>query len=290
MTRLRCPEPRRVRRFRSLLFAVALLGPGLAGAVETFTLALPAARDTTIYQPADPGANPADGSLWPANAVGDHLFAGRTAPPNQGLARRSLLQFDLSGIPASAEILGVELTLYLSQTITSPVRITEVSLHRALTAWGTGTSDAPGQEGGGAGATPGDATWGHTAFPSAFWNTPGGDFSATASAITAVGDRNLFYSWSGPGLVADLSLWLADPSTHFGWFLIGDESDFATAKRFDSAERFEFDALTGLRTSPLLTVTYAIPEPASALLLLLGSALLFARGRRPNFCSRREAC
>ena len=260
------------------IISLSLFLPALLDAQVVLTLA--ASRDTTIYEPLAPDSAPGDSSLWPANGAGDHLFAGRTASGNQGLARRAIVSFDLSTVPAGVEILSVELVLYLSQTITTPVLTVDVSLHRAQAAWSTGSSNAPGQEGGGASATTGDATWRHTAFPTTSWDQFGGDFAVTASAVAAVGDRNRFYSWTGPGLVADVTAWLADPSQNFGWFVIGDESTVATAKRFDSAERFEFDALTNRRTSPQLLITYAIPEPTTAALALVGTVAILAHRRR----------
>jgi hypothetical protein len=64
-------------------------------------------------------------------------------------------------------------------------------------------------------------------------------------------DATGFYSWSGPGLVADVQSWLDNPQDNFGWVLIGNESVAQTAKRFDTHENTE----TSFR--PELSVRYA---------------------------------
>jgi hypothetical protein len=242
------------------------------------TVTLTAAQDTTIYEsvaPFDYGS----AELNKSNGAGDFIFAGRANSFNSGLIRRGLLAFDIAGaVPAGATITSVSLRLYLSQTITSPVLATAVGLHRVERAWGEGASDASGQEGGGANAQPGDATWLHTSFNSGTWTMPGGDFAAVASATTSVGDRNSFYSWSSPAMTADAQLWLEQPAANFGWLLLGDESVQGTAKRFDSRDSFNFDIVTGVRTIPVLTIEYiSVPEPATSMLLLLGAAVAARR-------------
>ncbi len=92
-------------------------------------------------------------------------------------------------------------------------------------------------------------TWIHRYFDHTLWATPGGDFVAGNSANIVVGDEGV-YSWgSTAGMVADAQLWLDQPSTNFGWIIIGDEAENKTAKRFDSRE------ITG-DTQPQLTVNY----------------------------------
>jgi len=193
--------------------------PAVAGAVITSTVALAPSRDNTIYQ----------GQDKVSNGAGQHFFAGNT---NNDLARRGLLAFDLSGIPADATIITATLTLNMSKTISGE---SAVSLHAALADWGEGESDAIGEEGAGALATPGDATWVHTFHDDQFWAAPGGDFAAAASATTMVGTSGS-YAWASPGLLADVAGWVADPATNFGWLVLGDEAATGTAKRFDSRE------------------------------------------------------
>jgi len=50
-----------------------------------------------------------------------------------------------------------------------------IELHKLLADWGEGTSQATGEEGQGAPATPNDATWRHRFFDTIFWTNEGGD-------------------------------------------------------------------------------------------------------------------
>ena len=227
-----------------LLAAVALGGrpaiaaqpqPATPRAAVTETVALTPALDNTLYESTL-------GTI--SNGAGQHFFAGTTG---NGGVRRGLLAFDLSSIPAGATVLSATLTLTMSKTIAGE---TPVALHALTAAWGEGTSDALGEEGAGATATPGDATWLHTFFDTDLWANPGGDFDPAPSAVTPV-DGPGVYEWASPALVADVAGWLANPSGNFGWALLGDESANSTAKRFDSREN---DAAN----RPRLTVTYTV--------------------------------
>ena len=53
---------------------------------------------------------------------------------------------------------------------------------------------------------------------------------------------------------ADVQSWLDDPASNFGWLVLGDESEIATAKRFDTRES---------ASPPVLTIIYrpAGPRP-----------------------------
>ena len=272
------PIKPRIRRFSRVLILLTLGFSFQSFAVVT---ELTPAKDNTLYEPLPP-FNPDSAEANKSNGAGDYLFAGRANTMNNGLRHRALIQFDVAAaLPAGATINNVSLRLYLSQTTTTPVITTDVSLHRVTHDWGEGASDASGQEGGGANAEPGDATWLHTFFNTGFWQQPGGDIVPTPSSLTPVADRNLFYIWSAPGMVADVQFWVDNPAQNFGWLLLGDESTVATAKRFDSADSFSFDIETGQRTIPILAVDFTpVPEPRIIVLLLPGlGCLLFRAGR-----------
>src|SRR5881227_2878821 len=197
-------------------------------------------KDNTLYEYV-----PADGDL--SNALGFHFFAGETAMSE---LRRGVLAFDIAGnIPAGSTITGVTLSMHVSRVPNSTARIVE--LHRLLAAWGEGTSQASGEEGIGAPATPNDATWRHRFFDTIFWTTEGGDFSATVSASQSVGAIGV-YTWSSPQMTADAQSWLDNPGTNFGWLVLGDESGSATAKRFDTRES---------TNPPVLTIQYTASTP-----------------------------
>ncbi len=193
------------------------------GEPELLQVALPPAADAALYENNT-------GAL--ANGSGIYLFAGQTAV---GELRRSVLRFDIAAaLPAGATVVSATLRLNLSRTnLDSGPR--PIYLHPALTAWNEGPSDAETEEGVGALSEPGDTTWLHTFYDGEFWNVPGGDFDAVASATQTV---NLvgFYSWSSAQMAADVQAWLDTPATNFGWFMLGQEGANLTAKRFDSRE------------------------------------------------------
>jgi hypothetical protein len=216
------------------LLAAALggIGPGLA--VGDIINIVPC-RNNTLYEYVA-----ADGDR--SNALGFHFFAGETG---MGELRRGVLAFDVSGnIPAGATITSVSLSMNMSMTSSNAPRTVE--LHKLLASWGQGTSQASGQEGMGAPATPNDPTWRHRFFDTIFWTAQGGDFSATVSGSQSVGPIGV-YTWSSPQMVADVQSWLNNPDSNFGWLVLGDESGIATTKRFDTRES---------ASPPLLTIEY----------------------------------
>jgi hypothetical protein len=222
----------------SFLIAVVFAGTAsVGGAIVSIT----PSKDNTLYQ-----YDPVDGDT--SNALGLHFFAGEDA---MGELRRGVLAFDIAGhIPAGSTILSVTLSMNMSRTALDTARTVE--LHKLLADWGEGTSIAPGEEGDGAPATPGDATWRHRFFDTIFWTNEGGDFSATVSASQSVGPLGQ-YTWSSAQMVADVQSWLDNPGSDFGWLVLGDESTSITSKRFDTRES---------ASPPVLTIQYrTVPAP-----------------------------
>lgn len=219
--------------FPQVLSAVLLI----AGPVAATQVTLQPSKDNTLYQSTT-------GST--SNGAGEYFFAGTTAG---GSMRRGLVAFNVAdNVPAGATISGATLTLHMSRTVSGNQ---SVSLHRVLADWGQGNSNAGANEGAGAPATTGDATWLHRFYSTTFWTSPGGDFSPTASATTTV-DGPALYTWNSTSqLVADVHLWLDSPSQNFGWLVRGNESGNTTAKRFDSRE----NATPSFR--PTLTITFS---------------------------------
>jgi hypothetical protein len=224
--------------------ATALLVTAFVGIIPSLATAQLAninpIKDNTLYE-----FDAAEGDV--SNALGNHFFAGATGT---GELRRGVLAFDIAGnVPAGSTILGVTLSLNMSRTPTGTARTVE--LHKLLADWGEGTSVAPGEEGEGAPATTSDATWRHRFFDTIFWTTEGGDFSATVSASQSVGPVGV-YTWSSSQMRADVQSWLDDPVSNFGWLVLGDESEIATAKRFDTRES---------ASPPVLTIQFRPPGP-----------------------------
>jgi len=199
-------------------------------------------KDNTLYE-----YDPLNGDK--SNALGFHFFAGETGMKE---LRRGVLAFDIANnIPTGAVITAASLSLNMSRTPINTAYVVE--LHKLFADWGEGTSMAPGEEGDGAPATPNDATWRHRFFDTIFWNTQGGDFSATVSASQLVGVVGQ-YTWSSAQMVADVQAWLDNPAGNFGWLVLGDETAIATAKRFDTRES---------ASPPMLTIEF-IPRPRVA--------------------------
>jgi hypothetical protein len=233
--------------------------------LAALTLTIPATADLVSLQSNRIGTLYETNGAPLANGLGEYLFAGVT---NQNFRRRGLLDFDLSPLSGqSIEILSVTLRLHMSQTGAGPESI---GLHRVLSDWGVGSTDASGGEGGGGPATPGSATWTHAFWDVTPWQTAGGDFAALASASSIV-DGVGSYDWTGSELISDLEGMLAGEVGEFGWILLGNESAVGTTKRFDSMfiDNAEF--------RPELVVEYtAVPAPG--VLALFG--LAGTRGRR----------
>jgi FtsP/CotA-like multicopper oxidase with cupredoxin domain len=212
-----------MERSRSLRVANALawvlIATGTARAAYADSVTLQAVADNTIYEES--------GDL--SNGAGDHFFTGAT---RDGVTRRALIRFDVAAsVPVGSTIESVTLQLYLSRTRTQNQT---VSLYRVLAAWGEGTSKAGGEEGAGAPATPGDATWTDRLYPTTPWSTAGGDFAASASAAAVVGNGTGFFTWASPGMAADVQAWLDGAAADDGWILLGNEASTRVTKRFDS--------------------------------------------------------
>lgn len=224
--------------------------------------------DATLYQD-DAGAV--------ANGAGQHLFVGRNAAGNR---RRAVLAFDVAGqIPAGSTIIAASLTLNVSN-VPPPVNPVGVEVHRVSAAWGEGASNAPGQEGIGAPAEAGDATWLHRFFPGDLWGMEGGDFDPVERASEVVADFGPVTWGSTPEMAADVQEWLDGPATNHGWILVGDGFTFQTAKRLDSRDHPD------PASRPQLTVDF-LPPPVTEIptlstwgLVLLAASLIAAGVRR----------
>jgi len=200
------------------------------------TVSLGADRDNTLFESFS-------GSL--SNGAGAYLFAGLT---DRNAIRRGILSFDIAAsVPEGATIDSVELSLHMSRTISGAQTI---GLHAVSADWGEGTSNAPGQEGKGTTAALGDVTWIHRFANSSTWTTPGGDFAPTSSATASVAGV-AHYQWgSTADMVADVQGWLDEPSSNFGWILVGNEAVVGGAKRFDTKEN------SNVAFRPVLTVDF----------------------------------
>ncbi|MCA9439660.1 MAG: chitobiase/beta-hexosaminidase C-terminal domain-containing protein [Candidatus Omnitrophica bacterium] len=185
---------------------------------------LSASQDNTIYE------DSADLS----NGLGPIFNAGRNGSNGNFMLRRALIAFDVaSTIPAGATINRVTLTLRVSKENSG---MNTFSLHPLQADWGEG--DSSEDQGMGTTAQTGDATWMHRFYDTDQWTNMGADFDANPSAMASV-DETGSYDWgSTTQMVADVQSWLDNPSTNYGWAIVGDESGATTknVKQFDSKD------------------------------------------------------
>jgi spore coat protein A len=233
----------------------SLLGLMLAALFPVSALAttvdLVPSGDNTLYE--------ASGSL--SNGAGSFLFAGRTSV---GGLHRSLLRFDLAAaIPKGSPIEAATLRLTCSRSASPGVA--EVSLFRLTEDWGEGGSIASGNEGSGAAAAAGDATWSHRRYATTLWQQAGGSCDSAASATTDVYGAGSTATWDSAALKADVQAWVNDPASNFGWMLAGDEDRFATSKRFQSRQHPDAES------RPTLSVSFSPAGPVGACCAFDGS-------------------
>jgi len=239
-------------RISRILVGAAALVLISAGSAPADLITVGASQDNSMF------SENGDTSNDLSNGAGEYLFAGATKDSSPGdlYLRRALIAFDIAAsVPAGSTINSVTLTLYMSRTRTQNET---VDLHRVLSDWGEGTSDATGEEGQGITATTNDATWSHRLWPGTTWTTPGGDFAGTASASTTVAGQNGFYSWSSATMASDVQSWLDTPAGNFGWIVIGNESGSRVVKRFNSREN------TTSARRPALEIDFTPPSPTGA--------------------------
>ena len=166
-----------------------------------------------------------------------NLWTGRSS---NGSLKRCAVYFDIAAnIPGEATITSAVLSISVdrAQANAGP---TMVNIHRLNNDWGEGPSVYHGfGGGGGTQALTNDMTFLHTFYPTGIWTSAGGDYDASSSAGTLVSypTFNDFIPtpyWSSVQMIDDVQGWLDDPSSNFGWMVIGSLTINATAKRLIS--------------------------------------------------------
>ena len=229
-----------------LLVAAVLFGFSVLVYAET--LALTPIKDNTLFQD-----NPNYSS-----GISSFTFVG---PIASGSPRRTLWQFDLTTVPPGSQITSATLSFEITKAAFSSSPDDVLSLHRLTASWGEGTSDG-GTGGGGTQATAEDATWGFRFFgnpglgiPQVPWASLGGDFSPVVSAAINAGGTGVYTFTSTEELKADIAFWVNNPSTNFGWILIGPEGDSFSQK----AKRIISRESPSITQRPTLTINYTLP-------------------------------
>ncbi len=106
---------------------------------------------------------------------------------------------------------------------------------------------------------------------------PGG-YAPAGENVGAIGDVN----WSTTQMAADVQAWVDDPTSNFGWIVLGDESivNEPGGDKHSSKRGFASFQEANSAFRPLLTIEYssgpAVPEPSTCLLTLIG--LILATG------------
>lgn len=262
----------RERRLAAALLCGAAVS--VAGAQVPATVVLVPVADTTLIE--EP-----TGAL--ANGAGERFFVGRVGANAGSTRRRALLRFDLSALPAGAQVSAVSLTISLERS--RQAGDLPITLHRVTQSWTEGPSASV--VGIGEPAVNGDTTWLHRSRPGLAWTVAGGDYVALASASRIVGATGGPVTWaSTPALVADVQAWLAQPAANHGWALVGFEAGGTSAKGFASREALAPADRPQLRIDyigPVAVDEADIPIPPWALAALgLGLAAALARGRTPR--------
>ena len=211
------------------------------------TVNLDATEDTTIY------------SENVDNNGGEHAFS-IAGTANNGNERRSLLQFDLSGIAPGSLVNSASLDLDITQVGNTGGTF---QLFRLDTDWAEGR----GVGNQGAAALAGEATWNSAEFGSVDW-TPGGSFFPqllSEVSITSTGEASFS---SSDNFIDAIQSIVDDPTQNFG-FLISSSSGNGSAIRIGSRE--------GGSAASLSVDFTAIPEPTGISILALSLAGLCLR-------------
>jgi len=228
-----------MQKFLSFLFICSILSMAQA---QQHIRVFPDKDNTLIDIPSSLDTN--------SNGIGPYFFVGRVGA-STGFRRRAVLHFDIvSMLPSNAIIDSVKFHLYMSQ---APNNQPQTFSIKKLTAdWGEGNSSANG--GTGATAQIGDATWIHSFYNQQIWNQAGGDFDSLSLQTFVVADTGHYQIIGNSTLVNLIQDWQGQPSTNFGWIIIGNETTPSSTKRFSSRENSQ------ATERPQLDIWYRLPN------------------------------
>ena len=206
-----------MKKFYFILVLTIL--PGISLLSQTVEVEVGASIDNTMFK-----------DLVLSNGIGEYFFAGTT---KDGVIKRALVMFDLAGsVPDGVTVDSA--ILVLIPTKVKPGS-TSIDVHMLTTEWGEGTSKAEDGDGKGATATANDATWEFAKFNTAPWIKSGGDYAIEAIASSTV-STGIDAEFSSVGITANVNFWLVNPTSNFGWILIGDEFSTSTSAKFGSRD------------------------------------------------------
>lgn len=188
---------------------------------------------------------------------------------------RPLIQFELPTVPVGMSVTSAQLKLkvqqytYIDVNDGSAAVPHDFAIHQVLSPWSETTS-----------------SW-NEASTGVDWSSPGmsagADYNAAALDTVTITktDEGAYVAWDITSLYLD---WLAGSQANHGLTIIGPAGnpllDANGGDTTDGVLRFYNSEYANDSVRPLLTLNYAaVPEPASAILLISGG-LLLAAGRR----------
>jgi hypothetical protein len=231
-------------RFALAALAVSSLVLASIPAAESAVVTIAPNRDNSIFED-----NPA------ASCAIGPLFCGQTGAFG---VRRALLRFDVAGsVPAGSTVTSVQVGMFVETSGPTGDASDVHTLHRLQADWGEGASEC--SVGTGGGADVGDATFQYAKYATEAWTLLGGDFTATPSGSILMPTSGTATFSSQAGLVADVQSWLNQPSTNFGWILIGNEAVAKNARKISSREGGGAPSLSITFTPPAATPP-AVPD------------------------------
>lgn len=229
-------------------------GNEVSFSTNSITTTFFATKDAVIFN--NQAANSANGNY---GAGGSELLQVGYASPT-GIYARTLIQFDLSSLPANAIIESVSLELTLGS---SGSFVPEIAVYKMNQSWTEGTTSFCTYNAAcntqGMAISPGgtDVTWNETSYSGTGanpWTMTGGTFSAQASATSIdLGASTILYNSNG--LKDDVQGWVSNSAINHGWIL---KTEFITntsaMRRFRSREGAVASGDTS--TAPKLVITY----------------------------------
>ncbi len=183
-----------------------------------------------------------DSEIW-TNKKDDNYGTCNKIYINRGPQQRGLFQFDLSSIPANAEIVSASLRL---QKIGGKNGAHNLSVHRIISEWTEGT-------GGCSDGTKGNVTWNRRTTNTS-WSTVGGDFNSTAEATISVAGNGT-YNWNIKDLTEN---WVNGTHPNYGVLL-----KFATESGGDEEKDFASRENSTASNRPRLIISYQLPLSAT---------------------------
>jgi hypothetical protein len=175
---------------------------------------------------------------------------------------RSLLQFDISSIPAGSTVSSATLTLVLVSEIDTSDRV--IGAHRGLVEWFEGSKNNAAPSAG-----ENASVWGYrNSNGSVAWAGGAGGASGTEFAGTATDSKTI----TTPGasydfnVLADVAAWVAGTATNYGWWLINTAEGATSQKNFASSD----NATAGNR--PRLVIEYTAASGDATVIAVTATA------------------